>query len=86
MKSVSDIIALLPADRQTSVASRANELIAGEIKNGWTVETLAAYQRERDKVADVTPGNVVTEFKRGRPAVQIQGAGRSYDPFTRSFK
>lgn len=58
----------------------------GEAFNGWTAESLAAYRRERDKVADVTPGNVVTEFKRGRPPVQIQGAGRSYDPFTRSFK
>lgn len=62
------------------------KLTEGEITNGWTAESLAAYQRERDKVADVTPGNVVTEFKRGRPAVQIQGAGRSYDPFTKRFR
>ena len=61
-------------------------LTAEEKSNGWTAESLEAYRRERDKVADVTPGNIVTEFKRGRPAVQIQGAGRAYDPFTRSFK
>ena len=61
-------------------------LTAEEISNGWSAESLATYQRERDKVADVVPGNTVTEFKRGRQPVQIQGAGRAYDPFTRSFK
>ena len=54
--------------------------------NGWDAESLAAYRRERDKVADKVSGNTVTEFKRGKPAIKIQGTGRAYDPFTRSFK
>ncbi len=61
-------------------------LTAEEKSNGWTAESLAAYRRERDKVADVVPGNIVTEYKRGKPAIQIQGAGRSYDPFTKQFR
>lgn len=51
-----------------------------ELSNGWTVEKLAAYRRERDKVADVVPGNVVTEFKRPKAAIQIQSGDRSYNP------
>lgn len=49
------------------------ELTPEEISNGWTAESLAAYRRDRDKVADVTAGNVVTEFKRPKPTVQIVG-------------
>lgn len=62
------------------------KLTPQEIFNGWSVESLEAYRRERDKVADVTPGNVVTEYKRGKPAIQIEGAGRSYSPFSRSHQ
>lgn len=62
------------------------ELTKAELSNGWDEQSLAAYRRDRDKVADVVPGNVVTEFKRPRPPVRIEGAGRAYDPFTRSFK
>jgi hypothetical protein len=50
-----------------------------EQANGWDAESLAAYRKERDKVADVVPGNVVTEFKRGKPAVRIEGP-RGFDP------
>lgn len=60
-------------------------LTAEEISNGWSAGSLAAYRRERDKVADVTPGNIVTEFKRGKPAMTLQGA-RGYNPFTRQHK
>lgn len=56
------------------------DLTPEEQFNGWTAETLAAYRRERDKVADVVPGNVVTEYKRPKAAIEIQGAGRSYNP------
>ena len=38
------------------------------------------------KVADVVPGNIVTEYKRGKPAMRIEGAGRSYSPFTRQVR
>ena len=62
------------------------KLTEGEKFNGWTSESLAAYRRERDKVADVVPGNIVTEFKRGKPAMRIEGAGRAYSPFTRSHQ
>lgn len=62
------------------------ELTDAEKSNGWTAESLAAYRRDRDKVADVVSGNVVTEFKRPKAAMVMQGAGRAYDPFTRSFK
>lgn len=47
-----------------------------EISNGWTAESLAAYRRDRDKVADVVPGNIVTEFKRPKEAVRIIGAAK----------
>lgn len=59
------------------------ELTEGEKFNGWTVESLAAYRRDRDRVADVVPGNVVTEFKRPKAGMKIEGAGRAYNPFTR---
>lgn len=62
------------------------ELTKEDAKNGWTAESLAAYRRDRDKVADLTPGNVVTEFKRPKAQLKIEGAGRNYSPFTRSFK
>lgn len=55
------------------------ELTKAEQTNGWNLESLAVYRRERDKVADVVPGNVVTEFKRPKPAIQIQGV-RGFDP------
>lgn len=64
----------------------ALELTKAERTNGWTAESLAAYRRERDKVADVVPGNVVTEFKRPRAAIRIEGAGRGYSPLTRSHR
>jgi hypothetical protein len=72
-----------PANTQSMPAPT---LTAEERTNGWTAESLAAYQLERDKVADKVPGNIVTEFKRGKPPMRIEGAGRAYDPFTRSFK
>ncbi|MCK1367635.1 hypothetical protein [Bradyrhizobium sp. 62] len=56
-----------------------------EKKCGWTIEKLRAYQRERDKADDFVPGNVVTEFKRGKPAVVVEGP-RGYSPFTRSVR
>lgn len=62
------------------------DLTDQEKSNGWTVESIDAYQRERAKAFDVVAGNIVTEYKRGKPAVQMQGAGRSYDPFTRQVR
>lgn len=54
---------------------------ADELKNGWDAESLERYRRDRDKVADVTPGNVVTEFKRPKPGPVIMGAGlKAYNP------
>lgn len=50
-----------------------------EQANGWTAESLAAYRRERDKVADVVPGNVVTEFKRAKLGPVMHGA-RGFNP------
>lgn len=61
------------------------ELSKEDALNGWTAETLAAYRRERDKVADVVPGNVVTEFRRPKPAMRIEGS-RGYNPFSREHK
>lgn len=57
-----------------------------EKKNGWTAESLAAYRRDRDKVADVVPGNIVTEYRRAKASIRIEGAGRAYSPFTRSHQ
>jgi len=57
------------------------KLTKEERLNGWDEQSLAAYRRERDKVADVVPGNVVTEFKRPKAAIQIIGAGpKAYNP------
>ena len=52
------------------------KLTPEEISNGWTEQSLAAYRRERDKVADVVAGNVVTEFKRPKAAIRIEGAAK----------
>lgn len=61
------------------------KLTEAEKFNGWTAESLAAYRRERDKVADMVPGNVVTEFKRGKPALVVEGPS-GYSPFTRQHQ
>lgn len=57
------------------------ELTAEEISNGWNTQSLAAYRRDRDKVADVVSGNVVTEFKRPKEAVKMIGAAK-FNPHT----
>ena len=62
------------------------DLTKAELSNGWTAASLAAYRLERDKVAAVTSGNVVTEFKRGRVPITIEGPGMSYNPFTRQVR
>jgi hypothetical protein len=62
------------------------ELTPDEIANGWDAQSLAAYRRDRDKVADVVPGNIVTEFKRPKAMMKIEGAGRNYSPFTRRVR
>jgi hypothetical protein len=54
-----------------------------ELSNGWNAASLAAYRLERDKVAAVVSGNVVTEFKRGKQPIRMEGV-KGYDPFTRS--
>jgi hypothetical protein len=54
-------------------------LTAEEISNGWDAASLERYRRDRDKVADVIPGNVVTEFKRSKPGPIIHGA-RKFNP------
>ena len=61
------------------------KLTEAEKFNGWTVESLRAYAREREKAFDVVGGNVVTEFKRGKPAIQIHGV-QGYSPLTRSHQ
>jgi hypothetical protein len=60
-------------------------LTDGEKANGWDEQSLADYRRERDKSADVVSGNVVTEFKRGKPAMVVEGP-RGYSPFTRQHQ
>lgn len=61
------------------------KLTKAEKANGWDEQSLAAYRRERDKVADMVPGNVVTEFKRGKPPVVVEGPS-GYSPFTRQIR
>jgi hypothetical protein len=63
----------------------STELTAEDRRNGWTLESLRAYQREREKAFPVVAGNVVTEFKRPKAPVRIEGAGMTYNPLTRSF-
>lgn len=63
----------------------ANQLSKEDSRNGWTLESLRTYQREREKAAGVVAGNVVTEFKRPKQGPVLQGAGPNYNPITRSF-
>lgn len=58
---------------------REGDLTREERLNGWTAESLAAYRCDRDKVADVTPGNVVTVYTRPKPKVVIHGT-RKFNP------
>lgn len=55
------------------------ELTPQEIKNGWTVQSLEAYQRERDIAAALTSGNVITSFTRAKPATRIENT-KNYSP------
>jgi hypothetical protein len=61
------------------------KLTEGERFNGWDEQSLAAYRRERDKVAGMVPGNVVTEFKRGKTPPVVEGPTR-YSPLTRRVR
>ncbi|MHC2163129.1 hypothetical protein [Bradyrhizobium ottawaense] len=61
------------------------ELGTEDARNGWTLESLRAYQREREKAFPVVAGNVVTEFKRPKAPIKIEGASMAYNPITRSF-
>ncbi len=47
-----------------------------EARNGWTAESLARYRAEREAASDWVPGNVVTEYKRPKPAVVIENCKR----------
>jgi hypothetical protein len=53
-------------------------------RNGWTLESLRSYQREREKAFPVVAGNVVTEFKRAKPAMRVEGP-RGYCPLTKTY-
>lgn len=61
------------------------ELTAAEKRNGWTLASLRAYQRDRDEAVGMVAGNVVTEFKRPKQGPKLEGAGPRYNPLTRSF-
>lgn len=56
-----------------------------DIKNGWTEESLAAYledmraSRIEAGQSELVPGNVVTEFQRPRPPVQMHNVS-GYNP------
>jgi hypothetical protein len=63
----------------------STELSREDAKNGWTLASLRAYQREREKAFPVVAGNIVTEFKRPKAPVRIEGASMAYNPLTRSF-
>jgi hypothetical protein len=61
-----------------------DSLTAADSRNGWTLASLAAYRREREKVHGLVAGNVVTEFKRPKPAMRVEGP-RGYSPFTKTY-
>lgn len=50
-----------------------------DIRNGWTQESLAAYRAERESVHRLVPGNIVTEFKKPKPAKYLIGA-KQFNP------
>ena len=50
-----------------------------EIKNGWTEDQARKYQKSRDIAHGLVPGNVVTEYARPKPPVQVISC-KDYDP------
>lgn len=62
------------------------DLSKEDARNGWTLERLRAYRREREKASPIVAGNVVTEFKRPKAPIKIEGASMAYNPITRSFR
>lgn len=58
------------------------KLTPEEERAGWTLDSLLAYQRERDIAAGYVAGNVVTSFVRPRPPVRNESTTREsgYDP------
>lgn len=50
-----------------------------DLRNGWTVETLAAYRRQMEIADGRVPGLVATEYDRP-PALPTIVAARDYDP------
>ena len=55
------------------------ELDAADIRNGWTLATLEAYRAERTQAHALVAGNVVTEFKKPKPAKYLIGA-KQFNP------
>ena len=56
------------------------EPTADEKRNGWTARRLELYRQEREKVHNLTPGNIITEFKRPKVRPPVLTADRSYNP------
>lgn len=54
-------------------------LDASDIRNGWTIETLTKYREERLAAHPLVAGNVITSFKRPKPAKYLIGA-KSFNP------
>lgn len=69
----------MPTDR--------GSLTDAEIRNGYTPETIAQYQRELEDITSkqfgytLRPGNVVTMFQRPRPAIRSENALVGFNPF-----
>lgn len=57
----------------------ADELDAIDIRNGWTAETLEKYRAEREAVKRLVAGNIITEFRRPRPAKVLIGT-KQFNP------
>ena len=55
------------------------------VRNGFDEESLAAYLAERDRVAGLCAGNVVTPWQRPKPAIRHESAMKGWNPFKRKW-
>lgn len=68
---VADVLDHLPMSNQ--------EIDPADIRNGWTSEALAKYRAEREAAHPLVGGNVITEYRKPKPAKFLIGA-KQFNP------
>lgn len=79
-----EVRSLATSDTSATDDTGRLKLSEGELRNGWTPETLAAYLEERETAAGFVSGRgvsqlrvaglTVTEYERGRPPIRMDNA------------